>query len=202
MPKSLDISISLTVPEVLRNSISLAFGPFESEEDEEKVIKGFAEMSLKACADWLAGNKRYRSLTEQYIDWVEQIYLLFLPESEMPSAERIYNSFNMPYGQASYVARVLASKKLVPWRKKALDELYVALKDVEEAARGYVTDGDLGQPISIEVSEIALIELSQICSRRKRIDRGYLMPQHGARSGDYRFVSVPACTVVDLIDNP
>ena len=39
----------------------------------------------------------------------------------------MFNSFNMPYGQAQYVARVLNNRATARWRKPALEELKARL---------------------------------------------------------------------------
>jgi hypothetical protein len=202
MSNDLEVSINLKVPEAVRDSFEQAFGPFVDEDAAEEAIEKFNQLAFDAMSAWFTGNKRYRSLTEQYIDWVEQIYLEFLPKEEMPSAERIYNSMNMPYGQAAYIARVLENKTLVQWRQFARDELLSALKDKEKDARDYVKKKVPQMEIQICVSKLAVQELFRICSYRRRSNKDYLMPKVGASAGDYRYVSIPAGTNVDLLDNP
>jgi hypothetical protein len=201
MPNDIEVSISLEVSEAIRLNIVQAFGPFENDEEERTIIK-INQIAFKAFTDWFSGNKRYRTLTELYIDWVEQVYLNLFPDNEAPSAERIYDSLNMPFGQASYISRVLASKTQIRWRQIANAELRETLRDVESNARQYINDGDQAQVISLQMSQISYYELSRICSKRRHLDRSYLMPQAGQRSGDFRFISIPACTIIDLIDNP
>jgi hypothetical protein len=202
MPSDTATTIAVSIPDETKSGLTRAFGPFKTKKEEQDAILRFANLAVSALSDWLTGNKRYRSLTEQYIDWVEQVYTDLLPQEEAPSTERIYNSLNMPYGQAAYISRVLASKTLVHWRTIAAKELRDALKDAEKNARQYVKDGDQGQGVNIQVSQVAVHELIRVCSTRRRSDRSYLMPQPGASSGDFRFVSIPACTIVDLIDKP
>lgn len=193
-------NISIMVSEETRQIINSALGPFENLEIETSTINGVINLALSNFTDWLSGGKRYRSLTEQYIDWIESIYSSFLPESEPPTLDRIYNSFNLPYGQASYIARVISSKTLVRWRKIATEELRTVLQQNAEKAQTYINQGDQGQKISIELSQLAYIELLRICSTLKRKDHSYLMPQSAATSGDFRFITIPSCTLIDLLD--
>jgi hypothetical protein len=202
MSKDLDVPIRLKVPEAVRDALEQAFGPFTNEKEVGEAIGKFNQLAFNAISAWLTGTKRYRSLTEQYIDWVEQIYLEFLPKDEMPSAERIYNSMNMPYGQAAYIARVLENKTLVQWRQFAEQELLAALKDTDKDARDYVKKKVPQMDIQICISKLAVQELYRICSYRRRSNKNYLMPKKGAPAGDYLYVGIPAGTIVDLIDNP
>lgn len=195
--QSMDLEISL---ESRRRFLSI-FGPFSSSEDERKAMQIFADIAISEFLDWAMGSKRYRTLTEQYIDWIEQVYTNFFPEGETPSAERIYNSLNIPYGQAAYIARVLCAKTLAKWRSTATIELFETLKDNITSARAYVSQGEQFQAIQMQMSKMASIELQRICSAKRNKDRSYLLPQLGGSSGDYRFVSIPACTIVDLVQN-
>jgi len=192
---------TVTYPEPAREALVRAFGPFSNNKEEQEALQRFAVLAVTALTDWVTGKKRYRTLTEQYIDWVEQVYVELLPQDEAPSTDRIYNSLNMPHGQASYIARVLAAKTLVHWRQLATAELRTALQAVEKDARGYIKEGDQSQAISLQVGQVALNELTRVCSERWRRDRSYMMPQTAGGTGDCRFVSVPSCTIVDLLDN-
>ncbi len=202
MPGNPTVTLTVSVPAGLKQELELAFGPFKDKQDEQDAMSRFSNLAVTALLDWLSVKKRYRSLTDQYIDWVEQIYTDLLPQEEAPSTERIYNSLNMPYGQASYIARVLSSKTLVHWRTIAKKELLDVLQDKAKAARKYIKENAAAQGINVEISLTAYHELIRVCSARRRLDRSYVLPQPGNKSGDYRFVSVPSCTIVDLIDNP
>ena len=50
------------------------------------------------------------SITEQYTDWIDDIYGEPMSMDEMPYADSLFNYFSMPYGQALYVAWVLNNK--------------------------------------------------------------------------------------------
>ena len=194
-------SVSITLSNEQKAALSKAFGPFQNKKQEHEAMQRFASLALAAFTDWITGAKRYRSLTEQYIDWIEEVYGTLLLDTEAPSVDRIYNSLNMPYGQAAYIARVLASKTLTHWRDVAQKDLLGALSNVAAAARKYITEGDSAQQINIEISQVAAHELLRVCSARRRLSRSYLMPRSTGAAGDFRFFSIPASTVVDLVDN-
>lgn len=201
MTERADLTISMDIPSETRAQLSRSFGPFATQEEEVAATARFAQMALGILCDWITGSKRYRTVTEQYIDWVEQVYAELLPTEEAPSIERIYNSLNMPYGQANYIARVLAAKTLVHWRTVATAELRTALEDKRKDAEAYIKEGSQGQAILIEVTQIAVHELLRVCNERRRRDRSYMIPQPGPVVAGYRKVMIPSCTIVDLIEN-
>src|SRR4051812_36137853 len=69
----------------------------------------FCQLMVELMCDCISGKSRYRSLTEFNIDLVQKIYEALLP-GECPSADRLFNGFNLPPGQAAYIARVLVEK--------------------------------------------------------------------------------------------
>ena len=89
----------------------------------DDLAQALLPLAVGAWLSWLSGEKRYNSLTEQYTDWIEQIYKNLLPQTEAPSVDRLFNSFNVPYGQAQYIARVLTNRTLASWRAQAREEL-------------------------------------------------------------------------------
>ena len=88
--------------------------------DGQQACAELARLAVSSWIDWLSGEQRYTSLTQQHTDWVESIYNHLLREDEAPSADRLYNDFNIPYGKAQYIARVLSNKTLTRWRRRAL----------------------------------------------------------------------------------
>lgn len=101
-------------------------------ETREELAQAWLQLAAGAWSSWLSGEKRYNSLTEQYTDWIERIYDHLLPLAEMPSVERLLNFFNMPYGQAQYITRVLNNRDTPRLRTKALEELKKALRDQKD----------------------------------------------------------------------
>jgi len=170
-------------------------------ESSSDLLAQFSKIAFMEFYNWVSGAKRYRSITEQYIDWVEQLYTQILPQDEAPSITRIYNSLNIPYGQATYIARVLSAKTLVHWRDIAKRELRAKLYINKELVAQYMKEGSPNQVLHIQISKIASIELDRICSERYRKDNKFLLPQIASSSGDYRFVQIQVCTINDLLSD-
>jgi hypothetical protein len=101
------------------------------EEKRDELAQAWLLLADEAWVSWLSGGKRYTSLSEQYTDWIEKIYNRFLPD-DPPSVDRLSNSFNVPYGQAQYMARVLKERNTAEWRDKALTELKERLSEKEK----------------------------------------------------------------------
>jgi hypothetical protein len=93
---------------------------------KEALAQALLPLAVNAWLDWLSGQKRYNSLTEQYTNWIYEMYEGLLP-NETPSANQLYNCFNVPYGQAQYIARVLNNRDIPRLRAQALEELKAKL---------------------------------------------------------------------------
>ena len=119
------MEITLDISNDQVDIIKRAFG-LERFKTKEDLAKAVLPLAFEAWFNWLSGEKRYNSLTEQYTDWIEKIYDDLLP-TEAPSAERLFNFFNVPYGQAQYIARVLSNCDTARWRTEALNELKAKL---------------------------------------------------------------------------
>lgn len=161
--------------------------------------EALAQVSLSLAFDnwlnWLAGKKRYNSLTEQYIDWFEQIYDHLLPETEAPSVERLFNSFNVPYGQAQYIARVLNNRDTARWRDYARKELKAQLLRQKEEIDRCIAKGDELAPIEIVLSKTAARELRAITNGLLRESRREEdMPHVSGSVGDFVAVTIAAGT--------
>ncbi len=131
------ITIELNDDQAAALERALASPRFKTRED---LAQAWLPLAAEAWLGWLSGEKRYNSLTEQYSDWIEQIYARLLPETEAPSAERLFNSFNVPYGQAQYIARVLNNRALARWREHALEQLKAALLERKDEVYAWIAD--------------------------------------------------------------
>ena len=89
--------------EVDEDDLSDLSRAFDGGDRQELAVK-FAGLALAEHLDWITGRARYRSLTEEHLARIERIYEDMLPETEAPSFNRLYNSFNLPHGQAMYLA--------------------------------------------------------------------------------------------------
>lgn len=97
-------------------------------EDISEVATILADLMTNELIDLLAGEKRYMSLSHQYVEWLEQLYEAVLPGEEY-TYERIYNRFNFPPGSAQYLARVLRDRQSSVLHEKAKSELLEKLSE-------------------------------------------------------------------------
>jgi hypothetical protein len=140
----------------------------------EELAQAWLSLAAAAWLSWLSGEKRYNSLTEQYIDWIEKIYDHLLPLEEMPSVERLLNFFYMPYGQALYVTRVLNNRDTPRLHAQALEELKKALRD-RKAEIDKLGPALARQKYHIDMEKSAAIQLEIIAKNlwresRKEVD--------------------------------
>jgi hypothetical protein len=91
---------------------------FPESDDIQSVATTIAELMTNEFIDLLAGEKRYLSLSHQYIEWLQQLYEAILPDEEY-TYERLYNNFNFPPGTAQYMARVLRGRQNTALHHKA-----------------------------------------------------------------------------------
>jgi len=103
---------------------------WQSDKTSDEVVQTLLQLAAEAWSSWLSGAKRYNTLTEQYTDWIEKMYEhLFPEETEAPSAQRLNSSFNVPYGKAQYIARVLNDRLTARQTEKALGDLKTKLRE-------------------------------------------------------------------------
>lgn len=153
---------------------------------------------MRQSVDWISGRRRYRSLTEQQADWIEALFDTFLP-NEVPRPQRLFNSFNLPYGQAQYVARVLNDRSQLRLRSLARAELRTSLQERESTAREAVAAGDPSVLQSIMISSSALLELTRLCSDIFAAERTFKWPKTRSRFGDMRQVELESGALLNIL---
>ena len=158
----------------------------------EETVTVLAELAIASWVDWLSGQERYTSLTEQYTEWIESIYIRMLPEDERPTADRLYNSFNVPFGRAQYIARVLSNKTLTHWRRKAIERLRSAMGKKLDEVGEWVERGEGGLNAEIIVDKLSYLELKSVCDRLfQQYPDEIVPPEYQSRMGLYS-VRIPA----------
>jgi len=182
------IDLSAEQAEKLRRAF-----PGEHISEEETAVR-LVELATAAWVDWLSGEKRYTSMTQQYADWVEAIYVELLPGDERPSTERLYNYFNMPYGQAQYVARVLNNKSLAVWRRQAHDQLKEMMAKRLAEVEHWLADGgsDPHTTVELVMDKLAYLELKAACERIFQQDPDGFIPPTVRVTGLLHTVSIAA----------
>jgi len=145
--------------------------------------QAFCKLVVALMTDWIAGKTRYRSLTESNIDIVQKLYEALLPD-EPPSAQRLFNKFNLPPGQAAYIARVLSEKDQPKWRALALSELRMAVNQKFDETKDVSNTRD--QEIQFEISKGASAQLKTVANDIKKTDgAAFEMPAYESAFGDF-----------------
>jgi len=158
----------------------------------EETVTVLAELAVGSWVDWLSGQGRYTSLTEQYTEWIESIYVRILPKDECPTADRLYNSFNVPFGRAQYIARVLSDKTLTRWRQRAIERLRSAMATRLDEVEGWVKKGDGELNAEIRVDKLSYRELKGVCDRLfEQYPDEFVPPEYKLKMGLY-CVQIPA----------
>jgi hypothetical protein len=196
--------VALQVPTEIVEHILLMMEPEMGEmdrEDRERILGEFASLGFEQLYDWLSGRKRYRTLTEQHTEWLENIYTRLLPEAEVPGYSRLYNKFNIPYGQAGYIIRVLLERELPHLRRRAREDLKSALENVLPDAQEAIEDNRPDQPLRLTLSLLAEGELRNAANVLYRRDDATLLPEKSFSYGDTRTVMLPAKTVGEVLED-
>ena len=145
-------SISVPLSDEVKAILSSVFPDLEDQVEAASMV---ARLAFDSWIAWLAGKRTYSSITDQQIEWVEQLYEQLLPDEE-PSSDRLYNNFNIPPGTADYIARQLARRDIRKWKLRAYDELTERLTEAKgEWASRRPEDKILQPTIRIQVSDRA-----------------------------------------------
>jgi len=193
-------SITVQVPTEIVDHILLMMEPELGEIDRDATLTDFASLGFEQLYDWLSGRKRYRTLTEQCTEWLENIYTRLLPEDEVPSYSRLYNKFNIPYGQAGYIIRVLNERELPHIRARAREQLREALRKALPTAQDAIRNNVPHQPVKVTLSLSADRELRHLVNVLYRKDEATLLPESSTTYGDQKSVMLPAKTIGELVD--
>jgi hypothetical protein len=157
MPKT---AISLTLSTEQANSLQSSFGS-NTKPLTDAQLESIARLALDSWVDLFSGRKRYRSLTEQYLEWLESVYTEVLTEEE-PRERRLFSQCHFPYGQAQYLARILREQQIGTWRKKALTTLRQLLSDRLKDAKDWIKDSRGVERMVFQMSKGCRVELHTI----------------------------------------
>lgn len=159
----------------------------------------FAEFALTQVIDWMAGRSTYQSMTEQHTAWLMSLLPVFYPD-DVPSAERIFNNFSVPYGRAAYISRVLLEKQQTAWRARGRAKLLAALNAKNAEAQQNVDAGDALRYVAISLDNIAYRELTVLLEDIFKDDVALSPPVNKAQSPGRRTVDVPSQLFAVLIE--
>ncbi len=187
-------TISVSLSETQVNSLMASFassgaGPSDAQ------LATIVNLAVDSWVELFAGRKRYRSLTEQYIEWLGDIYDQVLTTEE-PNESRLFSQFGFPYGQAQYFARILRNQRLGTWRKKALQRLRQVLSGGLNEAQKAVKQDRPEERMEFQMSKGSRLELTAILSTLLDADTPGILPVRDVGTvGNYITISIAASNV-------
>ncbi|MBV8717245.1 MAG: hypothetical protein JOZ65_19465 [Chloroflexi bacterium] len=187
----MSVTISLTLDDDLVSAITAAF-----DGDPAVTCTRFTQIAVEELAAWLSNRSRYRSLTDLYSIWVERLSENLLPD-QVPDVDLLYGAFNLPYGQAQYIARLIANKSQTVWRAQALERLKRDLATPCEQSLEAVRKGktEATRAIGFRTTRLAALELQRICNTLWRTDSDFQFPSAKGAMGDQRSFEMPAASL-------
>ena len=193
-------TVTIEIPTSAADDILDIMAPQLGEADRGVLLKEFATLGFEHLYQWLSGEERYRSITDQHIAWLQDVYTRLLPETEVPSYARLYGKFNIPYGRAGYLIRVLNETGLPHLRSQARAELRELLGSEYETAQEAINDNRPDVSIGIRMSSLASRELRSILNHLCQVDPTTELPVKSSSYGDVKTVFVPVSTVLRVFD--
>ena len=162
-------------------------------------IDTLVHLALDSWLQTFAGHNRYRSLTEQYLDWLKQIYTTLLRDEE-PSERRLFTQLNFPFGQAQYLARILRDQRLGAWRRKALESLKLALESRLEEAKKWIKEARGEERMLLTISKGARVELDSMLGTLSEANTAGISPmKHEGSMGTRVSISIVASNLPYLV---
>jgi hypothetical protein len=150
-----------------------------------------AAFALEQVLGWMSGKTGYQSLTEQHTEWLTELLPIFYPD-DVPSAERIFNNFSVPYGRAAYISRVLLEKQQTIWRKRGRDNLRAALDAKLVEAKKNIAAGDALKQVPVSLDNISYRELTVLLEDLFRVQPNLSPPINKDSSPGRRTVNIPS----------
>ena len=168
---------------------------FDDEAKRQLLIK----LAVREVSGWISGRNVYLSLTEQHTEWLMELLQIFYPD-DPPSAERIFNSFSVPYGRAAYISRVLLEKQQTTWREKGRENLARGLRNKQAEAQDHIDNGDSTQYVPVSLDKISYRELSVIIDELLAEDDTIPTPVNKSTSPGRKTVDIPSQLFALIID--
>lgn len=153
--------------------------------------QALAKFAAEQMLAWMCGRTSYQSMTEQHTDWLLVLLPIFYAD-DVPSAERIFNNFSVPYGRASYISRVLLEKQHTAWRAKGREKLLAALNAKKGEADENNKNGDALKNVPVSLDNLAYRELSVIVEDIFKDDVALSPPVNKAQSPGRRTLDIPS----------
>lgn len=125
----------------------------------ERIEKRLETICTELVGEWLTGERRFESPSQQAEHWIARIYEEIF-EDEQPDATRLYMRFQLPLPRAHYVTRLMLARRTAQWRSAAREEILRVLASVEKKAKEAADAGeDQTQRFDLSVSRGGYDEL-------------------------------------------
>ncbi len=191
------VKFEVEIDDALVGALTNSLGEQLQDEAKREQLAAFA---LKHVLKWMAGQTAYQSMTEQYTEWLTELLPIFYPD-DVPSTERIFNNFSIPYGRAAYISRVLLEKQQTIWRQRGKANLLASLKGKEAEAQANNDKGEALKYVPVSLDSISYRELTVILEVIFRIDTTLAPPVNKAVSPGRRTVDIPSQLFPKLIES-
>jgi hypothetical protein len=101
---------------------------------QARIDELFDALCIELIAEWIAGETRFESQTQQTEYWLTRCYEELFSD-EQPDPTRLYTRFALSLPRAQYLARLLRVRMAPAWQSTVREELRHCLEDVEADAR-------------------------------------------------------------------
>lgn len=191
------MKFEIEIDDALVDALTKSLGEQLQDEAKRKQLAAFA---LKHVLEWMSGQAAYQSMTEQYTEWLTELLPIFFPD-DVPTTERIFNNFSIPYGRAAYISRVLLEKQQTIWRQRGKANLLSSLKAKEFEAQTNNGKGEMLKYVPVSLDSISYRELTVILEDIFRTDTSLAPPVNKAVSPGRRTVDIPSQLFPKLIES-
>jgi hypothetical protein len=196
MPKK---TISLNLSAEQADSLQASFAGATNVLSDEQ-FETIARLAVGSWIDLFGGRKRYRSLTEQYLEWLDELYSTVLKDEE-PGERRIFGQLHFPFGQAQYLSRILRDQHLGAWRRKAFESLKSLFEGRLDEAKKWAKDGRGEERMVFTVSKGARVEMDGILGTLSEANTPRVSPIRTEGSmGTHVSVSIVASNIPLLLN--
>lgn len=182
-----NIDVSFVLDEEQKKVLERAF---PGKPDYQEVAKKISVFITNEFIDLLAGKKRYLSLSHQYIEWIQSVYEILLPDEEY-TYQVFSDRFNFPPGTASYMARVLRSRQNSTLHNKAIKNLKIKLEKEKEIFDGLPQDKKVNQTnrlLKLALREVDILQM--LIDDLYRKDQPVDQPKLTSSSKEFANISV------------
>lgn len=166
--------VTVSLPEAQRENLESIVDPDKRQE--------FFQLAVEQWTRFVFGRDRFRSVSELSQSWLGQLFEAEVIEAPLGQS-LLVKDFNMPYGQAAYIARVLEERDIPTLRKRIRASLLKKLQTELEKAGRLGLDAD----VEIRLHKSERRELSILFAEAVESEQDISQPRFGSTIGDYAY---------------